>query len=277
VAGVSGSGKTLSSLKLARGMGLRTAMIDTEHGSGELYADYMDFDCMQLLPPYTVDRYIAGINDAANEGYPLLIIDSASHAWFGEGGVLELAEASDTGKNPYGGWSKATPEHRRLLTAFLSFPGHLIATFRKKTVWEVITNERGKKAPQKIGLAPITKVDTDYEFTIFFDIDRDSHNATTSKDRTGLFDTLNEPLTEEHGAMLMEWLQSGITVDEEVELLYEDALKNIGNVRAWYKENMGRIKRMPKDLQDSLVGRIKQVTTPLPVQTPKQQQDEPEQ
>ncbi|MEG0635799.1 MAG: AAA family ATPase, partial [Pseudomonas sp.] len=44
LAGPSGSGKTFSALLMAKGLGGRIAVIDTEHGSASLYADIADFD-----------------------------------------------------------------------------------------------------------------------------------------------------------------------------------------------------------------------------------------
>ncbi len=44
IAGPAGSGKTYSALLIAFGLGGRTAMIDTERGSGELYAHLGDYD-----------------------------------------------------------------------------------------------------------------------------------------------------------------------------------------------------------------------------------------
>ena len=87
--GTSGSGKTYSALLLARGLGDKVAVIDTERGSSELYADLFGFDVAQLAPPFTPQRYIELIRMAATQ-YDVLVIDSLSHAWAGEGGVLEM-------------------------------------------------------------------------------------------------------------------------------------------------------------------------------------------
>ena len=82
--GTSGSGKTYSALLLARGLGDKVAVIDTERGSSELYADLFGFDVAQLAPPFTPQRYIELIRMAATQ-YDVLVIDSLSHAWAGEG------------------------------------------------------------------------------------------------------------------------------------------------------------------------------------------------
>lgn len=57
-----------------------------------------------------------------------------------------------------------------------------------KTAYEMQENEKGKKTPVKVGLAPIQRDGMEYEFTIVFDIDREKHYAVASKDRTNLFE-----------------------------------------------------------------------------------------
>jgi hypothetical protein len=60
-----------------------------------------------------------------------------------------------------------------------------------------------------VGLAPIQDGDSEYEFGVAFEIDRDSHLATAAKDRTGLFDGRSFPLGEAIGQELAAWLASG--------------------------------------------------------------------
>ena len=78
--GSAGSGETYSALKIAKGIGGKIALIDTERGSGELYSSMTEYDTAQLDPPYTVERYISLIEEAEKE-YDVIIIDSMSHAW----------------------------------------------------------------------------------------------------------------------------------------------------------------------------------------------------
>ena len=53
--GPSGAGKTFTALRLAKGIGGRVALIDTERGSASKYADRFEFDTLQLE-----DRTLAG-------------------------------------------------------------------------------------------------------------------------------------------------------------------------------------------------------------------------
>lgn len=110
--GPSGSGKTYSALLIARGLAPdgKIALIDTERGSGALYADLTAYDVAALVPPYTPARYIELIRHAEQAGYAVLVIDSLSHAWTGEGGVLEMhdkATAASRSGNSFLAWSVA--------------------------------------------------------------------------------------------------------------------------------------------------------------------------
>ena len=209
--GTSGSGKTYSALLLARGLGDKVAVIDTERGSSELYADLFGFDVAQLAPPFTPQRYIELIRMAATQ-YDVLVIDSLSHAWAGEGGVLEMhdnATRSDRGGNSYTAWRNVTPQHNALVDAVLNAPCHVVCTMRSKAAYELVDDGKGKKKPVKIGMAPIQRDGIDYEFTLVFDLSVDGNIATASKDRTNLWRGRNEVISDSHGRELREWLESG--------------------------------------------------------------------
>lgn len=210
--GPSGSGKTYSALELATGIGGRIALIDTERGSGDLYADRFVYDTLQLEPPFTPQKYIQAIKAAEDEGYGVVIIDSLSHAWAGEGGILDIHDnitKSSRSSNGYVAWKDVTPQHERIINAILGSSLHVIGTIRTKTAYEVVEDERGKKAPKRIGLAPIQRQGMEYEFTCVLDLAVDSHVASASKDRTGLFDGQHFVITERTGEQLLEWLEAG--------------------------------------------------------------------
>lgn len=209
--GVSGCGKSLGAINLAVGMGKRFIVIDTEHTSADLYADVADFDVLTLDKPYTPERYIDAIQTAEAKGYDVIIIDSLSHAWSGEGGVLDMQDAAtqaSKSKNSYTAWREVTPWHNKLINAILHSKAHIIATMRSKTHYEVM-EINGKKTPVKIGLAPIQREGIDYEFTVVLDLDKDSHLYNSSKDRTRLFEGKHEKLTSETGKQIIDWLMCG--------------------------------------------------------------------
>lgn len=220
LAGPSGSGKTLSALMIAGGMTdgdwSRVALIDTEHERARFYADRSEWDIGEflyqpLLAPYKSQKYIdyatAGAAAVGEDG--VLIVDSLSHAWEGEGGVLEYKSevAKKQGKNDYTAWDEAGKMQNTLINSLLSLPCHVIVTLRTKTAYTMEVNDRGKNVPVKIGLAPIQRENTEYEFDIVLNLDR-QHYATASKDTTFL-DDFNAPITPEIGAKIRDWLAEG--------------------------------------------------------------------
>lgn len=212
VCGPAGSGKTLSSLKLATGLGSKLAVIDTERGSSNLYAHLYDFQVAELNPPYTPAKYVLLIHKAVQAGFDVLIIDSLSHAWVGAGGVLDMHHnAAQAQKNSYTAWRTVTPEHDLLVHTIINTPIHIICTMRAKMAYEQI-EEAGRKKIVKLGLAPVQREGMDYEFTIVWDLDT-QHIATTSKAR--ILDEHETPLwpperaellSADHGLELKDWL-----------------------------------------------------------------------
>lgn len=209
--GPSGSGKTYSGLIIAQGLGGKIAMIDTETGSGSLYADLCDYAVAELKPPFSPEKYIEAIHAAEKAGYQVLIIDSLSHAWAGQGGLLEYVDkATQSLKNNFAAWREASPKHNALVDAMLQSSCHIIGTMRSKTAWEVQKDERsGKTKPVKVGLAPVQRDGLEYEFTSVLELSVDGHVATSSKDRTGLFDNQYFVPGNETGQALKTWLEGG--------------------------------------------------------------------
>ncbi|MCM0758074.1 ATP-binding protein [Sporomusa sphaeroides DSM 2875] len=208
--GPSGSGKTYSALKIAKGMGGRIALVDTENGSGLLYCDIADYDAAEIAPPFTVEKYIGAIKEAEAAGYDTLIIDSLTHAWAGQGGLLEEVDKRKSGANSFGAWRHVTPMHNTLVDTILQSKMHVIVTMRSKTAYEIEKDEKGKAVPVKKGMAPIQRDGLEYEFTVVLDMDNERHIAQSGKDRTGMFDGKYFVPDENTGAQLMQWLNMGV-------------------------------------------------------------------
>ena len=216
ITGPSGSGKTYSALLLGFGLGGKIAMIDTENGSGDLYANLGNYDICTITAPYHPQKYIQAIHEAEQAGYDIVIIDSLSHAWSGEGGILDIqGKVASTNKsgNSYAAWRQVTPLQNRLVECLLASPCHIIATMRSKTDYAMDKNERGYTEIRKVGLAPVQREGMDYEFGTVFDVSLE-HVAMASKDRTGLFDNIPFTITQETGKTLRKWLDSGAEVKE---------------------------------------------------------------
>jgi len=250
LAGPSGSGKTYSALLIAQGLAPqgRIALLDTERGSGALYADLVPYDIATLAPPYGPERYIALIREAERQGYAVLVIDSLSHAWTGAGGVLDLHEKAATAAkgNTWAAWREVTPAHNALVDAMLGANLHLIATLRTKTAYEV-TDDSGKKKPVKVGLAPVQREGIEYEFTLVFDLTVEGHLASVGKDRTTLFNGRHFTPTVDTGATLRAWLEGGVdpvqrsgerlvTLSERVE-----TIDNVPHLENWWRAHRPEI------------------------------------
>ena len=97
VQGPSGSGKTWGALALSFNLwpSAKVCVIDSENESASLYADHWEFDTIPLTPPFTSARYQECIQMVVRLGYDVAIIDSISHQWDGEGGILRRKEALD--------------------------------------------------------------------------------------------------------------------------------------------------------------------------------------
>lgn len=216
--GPSGSGKTYSALLIAKGIGGKIAVVDTEKGSASLYSDIADFDVLELEPPFSPERFIEAINAAEQAGYDCIVIDSITHEWGGVGGCLELVDTIAKAKfrgNSWSAWSEINPRHRLFLDAILRANMHVIATMRSKTETAQV-EENGRKKVAKLGMKSEQRDGVEYEFTTVLDLVHESHHANATKDRTKLFSNADPViLSEETGKKLLEWLESGVNPHEE--------------------------------------------------------------
>lgn len=210
--GPSGSGKTYSAILMAMGLAGpkgRIAVIDTENESASLYAHLGKYDTLCIAPPFTVPKYRDAILAAVAEGYDVVIIDSLSHVWASEGGLLSTKESLDArGGNSYTNWASITKMHDILIGIILQSPVDVIATMRSKQAHVLQENEKGKLQPVKMGMAPVQRDGMEYEFMVVLDIAM-NHEATSSKDRTGLFVDQTVKIDKKSGQLLKKWRDSG--------------------------------------------------------------------
>ena len=216
ITGPAGSGKTYSALLIAFGIGGKTALLDTENGSGDLYSALGDYDICSISAPFTVQKYIDAIKSAEQASYDILILDSISAEWAGSGGLLNLHTqlTSSSKANSFAAWGQVTPKHNAFIDAIINSRLHIICTIRSKTEYAQIQNERGKTEIRKMGLGLVQREGIDYEFTTVFDLNF-NHEVTVSKDRTSIFDGQVFTITQDTGKLLKEWLDSGIEVIDE--------------------------------------------------------------
>lgn len=200
--GLAGSGKTYSSLLLARGLCSswdKVCLIDTENGSSNLYAHLGPFKVMTLDAPFSPEKYVQALLKCKEAGIDVVIIDSISHCWE----FLLQAHASLAG-NSFTNWGKITPRHDSFVQSILQTEMHVIATMRTKTGY-VLNQINGKYVPEKLGLRTIQRDGIDYEFTALFELDP-NHRASVTKDRTSLFPKDKSLVIDTStGSMLLGW------------------------------------------------------------------------
>jgi len=239
--GPAGSGKTYSALKMARGLTdswEKIALIDTENGRGDLYSDLGEYNIITFKAPFHPNRFIEAIKACENNGMEVVIIDSISHEWEGEGGCLEINEVIAQAKfkgNTWSAWSETKPLHRKFIDAIIASPCHLITTMRSK-VETIMTDEKKVK---KVGMKDIQMEGFDYEMTVSINLDREKHQASVDKHPIGLFE--NEypfVVSEEHGKAIREWSESGAVEKptEDQTATFQDQLITLGMTQEKWEE-----------------------------------------
>jgi len=232
--GISGSGKTYSSLQIAAGLGQRVLLLDTEHGSASKYADEFQFDVLEL-ESFDPRTYIEAIELGEGEGYDVLIVDSLSHAWSGKGGALELVDQAarrNSSGNSFAAWRDVTPLHNRLIDKIVGCRSHLIATMRAKTEYVQEKDERGKTIIRKVGLAPVQRDQMEYEFDVVGDID-DAHNLRITKSRCRFLSDQFVHLPTENQKIiriLSDWLGQGKAGGQNGHQLTDEPLEALPDV-----------------------------------------------
>jgi hypothetical protein len=217
IASPSGFGKTYGALLLAFGITgnwQKIGVIDTENDSASLYSHLGDFKTLSLKPPYSPERYIQAIRICEESGMEVIIIDSITHVWKGQGGLLEYQSAQG---GRYQDWAKATPLYHKWLNTILQSKCHIITTCRKKQAYTIIT-ENSRTKVEKSGLEDEIRSGYEYEMTVSLEIMNDKYMTRASKDRTGLFAGKPEFLVSvETGKLIIEWCNQGAFSNPEVE------------------------------------------------------------
>jgi len=184
--GPTGAGKTWTALQFARTLAGPTGtigVIDTENDSASLYSDVYQFQSAAWYPPYDPAKLAAAIGVAAKQ-FDVLVIDSLTHFWQGDGGVLDIVEQEGARQrgNQFVGWKKGTPLWRGILDACIFAPCHVIVTMRSKMDYVQTQDSDGRKRVEKMGMAPVARNDVEYEFTVVGELDQ-SHRLTITKSR----------------------------------------------------------------------------------------------
>lgn len=186
LSGGTGSGKTFSAMRLAKGMsnGKPFVVIDTENGRASHYADQFVFDVLDLRAPFSPDAYAEAIADADKAGYPVIVVDSMSHVWAGDGGVLDWQEneldrmAGDDWKRrencKMAAWIKPKMAHKHMMQTLLHVKAHLLLCFRAEEKIEMVKVDGKMEVRKKDtligkdGWVPICEKNVPFEATCSF-------------------------------------------------------------------------------------------------------------
>lgn len=269
--GPSGCGKTFTAIQLMRGLvgpDGRIAFIDTEAGRGSHYADLTPYDRADLAPPFSPSRYQEAIEAAEESGYDGLIIDSISHEWEGEGGVLEMAEAIElrTHKSGLHCWNKPKGAHKKLINRLLRSRLHIIFCARAREKPKTVLDDRGKQQIVSDGFQPIVEKNFPYEMLIsvgMTDAAPGFPDLTMHKKIPGELAPAfpaDKLIGIETGKMLRKWLDGAAPVDDAVSAKAEQgreaARGGTASLRTWW----GRLSKAEQvSLKSFLDGELKSI------------------
>ena len=231
--GASGSGKTYTALRLAKGMsgGKRFVVIDTEAGRAKHYADQFAFDHGDLMPPFRPSAYAEAIKAADAAGYPVIVVDSFSHEHAGEGGILDYHEeeltrmAGDDYRKreavKMAAWIRPKAEHKAMIQRLLQVRAHLILCFRAEEKVDMVRGDDGRmRIVPKVtttglsGWVPICEKNLPYELTVSVLLTADAPGVPKPiklQEQHRPFFPLDQPITERTGEQLAAWARGGVS------------------------------------------------------------------
>lgn len=273
--GASGSGKTYSLFQVATGLAYpearnaeelnaiieregrnRIACIDTERGRALHYAPppgekpdpwrregaWFPFDHCAMEPPFSPDKYSELVEAADDAGYRVIIVDSFSHEWAGEGGVLEWHEAEQYDKAKrranYGNsgndrepqwkdleavkmtaWIKPKMAHKKMIGRITTLRAHLLVGLRAEQKVKMVEEEQGNGRKKTVIISaadlppaerwsPVCEKAFPFELTISFVLGPEAPGVPhilKLQDQHRPFVDLNRPLSMETGRALAAW------------------------------------------------------------------------
>ena len=255
LSGPSGSGKTYTAMRLAKGIAGDGpfAVIDTEAGRARHYADRFRFDHGDLAAPFTPVRYAEAIAAADAAKYPVIVVDSASHEWAGDGGILDWQEkeldrmAGDDWKKreacKMAAWIKPKMSHKQMVNRLLQVRAHLILCFRAEPKIEMVRVDGKMEIREKQSLTglhgwiPVCEKSLPYELTASFLLLPDKPGVPLpiklQEQHKDLF-PLDRPITEASGTNLAAWAKGAPPVPPDewmariAAAVTKDALAGIG-------------------------------------------------
>lgn len=171
IVGASGAGKTLSAILLAEGIQRiqpgPIVVIDTEALRALKHADGNPdrFIHVPFAPPFGPLDYIEAFKHALGHKPSTIIVDSMSHEWEGEGGVLDQHDTvvAEKGRShDQIAWKKPKGDHTKMKHFILQQRCNWVFCFRAK---EKIKPVKGGE-PEDLGWQPLGAEDLIYEMDL---------------------------------------------------------------------------------------------------------------
>ena len=272
-----GGGKTRTALRLATGMseGQRFVVIDTENRRALHYADDFQFDHYDFRPPFSPERFTEAIHAADAANYPVIVVDSASHVWAGEGGVLDMQEnefirMGEKESARMASWIKPKMAHKAFVQSLLQVRAHIIICLRSEQKVEMV-RENGRMvvhAKQSLtgidGHIPICDKNLPFELTtsLLFTADRPGipQPIKLQEQHRALF-PLDRQVNEESGKLIAEWARGGVAsaaeslqqyITPDQAIVIGDTIQMHPQLRAQLVKRFGTLAKIPADKYDSV-------------------------
>lgn len=243
IAGPSGSGKTYSALLLASGIAGKNgkiAVIDTEAGRALQYAPKnggqanmaegtFNFLHLDFTPPFTPERYVEAIQTCEQAGATVIVIDSMSHEYNGEGGLVEMADeialkksTDKNGKTDFAklarisalSWAEPKKRHKRMMAKLIQVRSHIIFCLRAEDKIKINRKEKGAAEIVPAGFQPICEKGFMFEMTASMTMNPENPGCPDyeldhklNNDMRKIF-PMGKKLTLEQGALLKQWAES---------------------------------------------------------------------
>jgi AAA domain len=265
---ISGEGKTFTAIQLAYGLangdGSKVGFLDTENKRGSLYASDATYRMvaeslgMQTLPdtfligdlyaPFSPKRYKQAIEEFQAAGIEVLVLDSASHEYEGEGGYLEI-------RQPLPGKfanrdNVAAEEHKQFMRALLQSSMHIIVCVRAREKVKIEKDAQGKAVYVPLGLQPIQHRDFMFEMTASLMLhDQGKRQAVLKcpKELEGILGRQDGYITAADGAALRAWVDGAKRLDPKVEKARGDLLlvteKGLEAFKAAWNEQTATVRK----------------------------------
>jgi hypothetical protein len=236
VAGGTGSGKTKSALRVARGIanGHPFAAIDTENGRmGDYAEEFPEAHAVKIAAPYRPSKYSDAIEAAEKHltalGIPVanqvIVIDSASHEWAGVGGCLDWHDEIEDGKasRKLMAWIEPKREHKRYMELLTHRRAHVILCFRAEPKVEAADGGSKVRPKQSLvgldGWIPIAQPQMPFELTASFLLMPDRPGVPRPIKLNGQHRPLvplDEPLSEPVGAAFAQWAAGDLDTTDAI-------------------------------------------------------------